>query len=149
MVMGSGSGYGSGDGSGYGYGDGSGSGYGDDEILLALHNTGQLRARLLLTLPNAEVRREWLQKLGPNALATELAATVQHSDLDGHGNPRSLLRLTLQDARLGYVQVVKVVCPTTGRVYHLGVPPTVLTCQDAVASTFALSGREYHPVRET
>ena len=79
----------------------------------------------------------------------ELHATVIHEDSDGCGNPRRLLRVPVADAETGYLQAVQVVCPTTGRVYHLGVKPTVSTCQEAVASTFGLRGDEYAPIRET
>lgn len=99
--------------------------------------------------PNAEIRRIALEALGPDRLAVELDAKVAHADTDGCGNPRQLLRLTVPGTRRGYVQVVRVVCPTTGRVYHLGVPTTVTTCQEAVASTFGVTADDYAPVRET
>ena len=72
-----------------------------------------------------------------------------HTDTDGCGNPRRLLRVDLADMAAGYLQAVEVVCPTTLRQYVLGVGPTVTTCQAAVASTFGLTATQYQPVRET
>jgi hypothetical protein len=98
--------------------------------------------------PNAEIRRTLIEAVGPR-LFTELDATVIHEDIDGVGNRRRLLRLKLAGTRLGYIQAVEVVCPTTGRVYHLKVPSSMDNCQDAVASTFGLEGSQYAPIRES
>ncbi len=102
-----------------------------------------------MALPNAELRRAAIEHIGPDRLFLDLQATVVHTDTDGVGNPRRLLRIPMDDAAAGYLQAVEVTCPTTGRVYHLGVQPDVATCQEAVASTFGLSGSAYQPVRET
>ena len=153
LGYGSGSGYGS-YGAGYGYGSsgsgaGSGSGYGaadgDSEYL----THARFKARRALDLPNAEMRRVVIERIGPESFFTELDASVVHADMDGHGHPRRLLRVPLADAEAGYLQAVQVVCPTTGRVYHLGVQPGVRDCQEAVASLFGLLSHEYAPVRET
>ena len=90
-----------------------------------------------------------IEAMGADNFFRQLDAQVIHSDIDGCGNTRQLLRIPLSDTEVGYVQAVKVVCPATGRVYHLGVPPTVKTCQEAVASTFGIKQDEYHPERET
>jgi len=102
-----------------------------------------------LSLPNAELRRIAIECMGPDIFFAGLKSTVIHTDTDGVGNRRRLLRVPLEDAERGYVQAVEVTCPTTGRIYHLGVEPDMITCQDAVASTFGLKGSEYQPIRET
>jgi hypothetical protein len=44
---------------------------------------------------------------------------------------------------------VRVVCPSTGRVYWLQVPPACRTAREAVAATFGLTPTEYDPARQT
>ena len=150
---GDGYGYGDGDGYGYGYGYGSGDGSGDGsgekpkEFLNLVAN--KLNAQWVLAEQNAELRRILIECMGADRFFSQLNATQVHSDIDRCGNPRALLRFKLNDAEVGYIQAVRVVCPTTGRVYHLGVPPTVKTCQEAVASTFKMNFKEYAPERES
>ena len=154
---GDGYGYGSGSGSGYGYGDGygSGSGYGDgygsgeDAEQFFRATAERWPAVHALTFPNAERRRELLEIIGPNNLFAQMVGGVIHEDIDTQGNERALLRVKCEDARAGYLQAVRVVCPTTRRVYHLLVPPEVRTCQEAVASTFGMSPDDYNPTRES
>ena len=130
-------------GDGYGYGSGYGSGSGDEYLVFPWV------AKQVLQWPNAEQRRVLIQRMGPDRFFGELTAAVVHEDTDGAGNRRRLLRVSVKDTEAGYLQAVEVVCPTTGRVYHLGVEPGVSTCQDAVASTFGLRAEEYAPARET
>jgi hypothetical protein len=143
-------GYGSGDGSGDGYGSGYGYGYGSilqEYLELVASN---LDAQWVLKETNSELKRMMIEAMGADNLFRQLKAVkVIHTDVDGYCNPRSLLRIPLEEAQAGYLQAVKVVCPTTGRVYYLGVPPEVRTCQEAVASTFGIKADDYHPGRET
>ncbi len=98
---------------------------------------------------NAEIRRELIEAMGSDNFFKQYKAKIIHSDIDGCGNTRELLRVPSKDTEVGYFQAVKVVCPTTKRVYYLGVPPTVTNCQDAVASTFGMKGSQYNPNRES
>ena len=148
-------GYSDGYGYGYGYGDGDGHGCGTGSIELVraflrqCAAAGTLEARWVLGLPNAEQRRAGIECLGAQRFFTELQGKVVHADVDGVGYPRRLVRIPMEEARVGYLQAVHVVCPTTLREYWLGVPPTVKTCQEAVASTFGIQPDEYRPVRES
>ena len=108
-----------------------------------------LRAEWVLAESNAEVKRKLIEAMGADRLFSQVKAVVAHQDIDGCNNPRQLVRFQLADTETGYLQAVRVVCPTTGRVYYLGVPPTVKTCQEAVASTFGIKPDEYHPDRES
>ena len=144
---GSGDGYGDGDGDGDGYGDGYGDGSNMKEFFSLVAD--KLNAQWVLAEQNAELRRMLIEIMGADRFFAHLNATQIHSDIDGCGNPRALLRFKLTDAAAGYLQAVRVVCPTTGRVYHLGVPPAVKTCQEAVASTFNMRFKEYAPERES
>ena len=158
---GSGYGYGSGSGSGYGYGYGygygSGSGYGygdgygdgDIRIIYWKAIAEKLSATWVLAENNQEIKRELIEAMGIDRFFSQLQAQVVHTDIDICGNQRLLLRIPMPEAEVGYLQAVRVVCPTTGRIYHLGVQPTVKTCKEAVASTFGMSFQEYSPERET
>ena len=156
---GAGSGYGSGYGSGFGYGDGSGvgdgsghgygDGYGEIRTLYWQAIKEKLQAQWVLAEPNAEIKRELIEAMGIDRFFAQLKADIFHTDIDGYGNPRKLLRFPMPEAEAGYLQAVQVVCPTTGRIYNLGVPAYIKTCQDAVASTFSKKGDEYHPERES
>ena len=152
---GSGSGSGYGDGDGYGYGSGYGSGYGHGygygsiKTFTAFVRLAPLTAAQALSLNNAELRRVAIEAMGPDQFFSEARAKTIHEDIDGIGNRRRLLRVRVNGARRGYLQAVEVTCPTTGHVYHLGVPQNVRACQEAVASTFGLKADEYRPVRES
>jgi len=146
---GSGDGYGDGYGSGYCDGYGYGSGSGSFRTLFWSEIKDTLTAEWVLEEPNAEIKRELIEAMGIDQFFCQLKAIIIHTDVDGYGNPRQLLRFPIQEAEAGYLQAVRVVCPTTKRIYHLGVPAHVKTCQDAVASTFGRKGDEYHPERES
>lgn len=155
-----GDGYGSGYGDGYGYGTGDGYGYGigygiernETQLRSFLEQAipgGGFTARMALDIHNAELKRIAIETLGPERFFLDLQSQIIHQDSDGVGNQRRLLRIPLSETEAGWVQAVHVICPTTGREYYLGVPPSVTTCQEAVASTFGLQAQEYQPVRET
>ena len=148
-------GYGSSSGDGYGYGTdhgygvGYGVGYGSIKTFTAFVRLAPLTAAQALSLENAEMRRVAIEAMGPDRFFSEARAETIHEDIDGIGNRRRLLRVRVSGARRGYLQAVEVTCPTTGHIYHLGVPQNVRTCQEAVASTFGLKADEYRPVRES
>lgn len=47
------------------------------------------------------------------------------------------------------VRAVEVICPSTGQDYLLRVPPSMSTCQSAVAWTFGMNASTYAPLVET
>ena len=158
-TYGNGNGYGYGNGDGYGYGDGYGNGNGNGDgygngsleylVKFLVLVADKLVAKWVMKEPNQELKRIFIEAIGIDRFFSQLDAQVVHSDIDGCGNPRSLLRIPMTETTKGYLQAVRVVCPTTGRIYHLGVSPDVVTCQEAVASTFKLKPNNYHPERES
>lgn len=98
---------------------------------------------------NAEVKRIMIELMGLDDFFGEIKGEVLHRDIDGYDNPRELVSIPIPEARDGRLMAVHVICPTTGRHYFLGVPSTVKTCQEAVASTFGLRAEEYSPEKET
>jgi hypothetical protein len=136
----------------YGLSDktGQGNGYGNlDAFEEFMSVSGKLTAQKALSLSNAELRRIAIEKLGPDAFFEQSDGTIIDSDTDAHGHPRKLIRVPVRDTERGYLQALRVVCPTTLRVYYLHVPSTMTNCQDAAASLFGMKGSEYRPIRET
>lgn len=106
----------------------------------------------ILRVDNAEVRRAWLESYG---LADALGSLVDLGkakvvDVEPDPEPRRLLRIiAIRDTDEERPQYVEVRCPSTGRMYHLRVPPNVRTCTEAVAWTFRVDADEYKPKVQT
>jgi hypothetical protein len=109
----------------------------------------QITREMFLTERNVEVRRAMWERLGPDRVAALLDLEPLQTE-SWNGQTYTLLRTREPDAvaddRLMFVRVT---CPSTGRVYHLSVPPTVQTARDAVAWTFGHTADDYHPDIET
>ncbi|NMP23792.1 DUF6745 domain-containing protein, partial [Sulfobacillus harzensis] len=102
----------------------------------------------ILSEMNAEVRRAMMERLGHDRFASLLDLEPIHEEA-WNGQTYTLLRSRERDTVAGdYLQFVRVTCPSTGRVYHLCVPPSVRTAREAVAWSFAMEADEYDPTRE-
>ena len=144
-----GSGYGDGSGSGYGSGDGDGSGLeGTDGMLLDWIRATDIPATFALAQDNLEFKRLLIERIGAQRFFSELQARIVHTDMDGCGNPRRLLRIPVSGFAREHVLAVQVVDPSTKREYVLGVPGNMKTCQEAVAWTFGIKPEEYAPLIE-
>lgn len=91
---------------------------------------------------NVETKRELIEKFGEEKYMESCEAKVIHEDVDHQGNKRQLMILNNYggDTPNGSkeVRVVKVICPSTGRVYFLKpVYQQAATCEQAVMSTFS------------
>ena len=86
----------------------------------------ELDARLLLSEPNAEVRREIVRKIGINRVFEQLGAQT----LDTAGD-YALVNLDIGDGRRR--PYLKMVNPSTGQVHLEGVAPQVRTVAEAIA----------------
>jgi hypothetical protein len=94
---------------------------------------------------DVEVRRAMWERLGPDRVIALLDVEPVHTDA-WNGQTYTLYRTREPDELAGdYLQFVRVTCPSTGRVYHLSVPPTVTTAREAVAWTFGHTAATYHP----
>jgi len=118
-------------------------------LLLSYFRAVPLPATLIMAETNAELKQILIEAKGIDQLFAELNPAIVHQDIDGYGHPRRLLAIKIPEARNGELRAVQVVCPTTGRTYILGVPSTVNTCQQAVASTFGMAPHQYAPDRES
>jgi len=84
----------------------------------------------LLTEKNAERRRVLIQGLGYHRIMAVLPNTLLHSD-----NGMELRRIE-KDVDAEPIYLLKVICPSTGFVHALRVPPGVNTCEEARRTTF-------------
>ena len=113
-----------------------------------IETPSQITRADLLAEPNAEVRRALMERLGHDRFAALLDLVPVHEARWG-GQTYTLLRTREPDAvARDHLQFVRVTCPSTGRVYHLCVPPTVRTAREAVAWTFGRAGDTYAPAVE-
>jgi len=95
---------------------------------------------------NAERRRCIQEKLGSEAFASLLHLQEIDRDVDLKGNQQILYRTDEKDEVANeHIQFAQVVCPTTGRIYFLCVPPDIRNVWDAVAWTFGKTAESYKP----
>jgi hypothetical protein len=99
-------------------------------------------------IDNAELRRNLTEHMGADKLAQLLDLTTVNK-----GKYGDLLRTKEEDSVTGtHLWFVKVVCPSTNRVYHIPVDRNGFREEDAdaaIAWTFELSKYEYAPKVET
>jgi hypothetical protein len=113
-----------------------------------IETPSQITRADLLAERNAEVRRAMMERLGHDRFAALLDLVPVHEESWG-GQTYTLLRTREPDAvARDCLQFVRVTCPSTGRVYHLCVPPTIRTAREAVAWTFGRAGDTYAPAVE-
>lgn len=153
--------YGSGNGSGYGngYGDGKNGGYGDGYgsgiYLLKFFGewfevSGKIENSLCYNIPkhlyhvidkefiskvdNLESLRILREKIGIDKYIELLDAIVINREIDNQGNEMKLYKYNEKGLE---VLLLEVICPSTGRMYHI-YPPTqkAKNCFEAKASTF-------------
>jgi len=102
---------------------------------------------------NAEIRRMMLERYGFDKYIQDCGAEIIHEDKSpADGTPRKLLKKTIEgDEDLLMVQLTNSTAEPDGtfKLYHLRVRPDVTTCQEAVASTFRMTAKEYRPAIET
>jgi hypothetical protein len=80
--------------------------------------------------PNTEIQRILLEHFGWGRYLEETAAQLRDMDVDpsGRGTMRGLYQLTLNRRP---AQVLVCCCDSTGKTFHLEVPPEVETCRQA------------------
>jgi hypothetical protein len=104
-----------------------------------------ITAHHVLSETNAEVRRVMIERMGMDRFIIDAKAKEVHKhycgvlfSVDLPGDPEEVLK------------VVRVTCPSTGRIYFLRVPPQIKRADDAVAWTFGFDlTKEYKPIVET
>jgi hypothetical protein len=88
----------------------------------------QWRANWLLNEPNAALRRVLIQGIGYGRLCQELEA----EEIDSYRDYR-LLELAIEDELDEPIYLLKMICPSTGFIYVVRVPPDIEDARSAVA----------------
>jgi hypothetical protein len=126
----------------------------DDLTLYSLHgttvseriacHTDELSRDEVIAIDNAEVLRAVRDQLGAQRFAELLDIVEVHRDECGIlWRTRQPLPLVGSRWRPEFLQWVEVHDATDGRVYFLGINPTIKTAREAAASTFRLRASEY------
>ena len=103
----------------------------------------------VLAHPNTEVRYVGIKIVGMDRVLDSENTTIIHKDKQKN---QILFQIKgIFDEPVSYVKVVNSTQEPDGtyKDYYLCVPPTVKTCQEAVAWTFRLEEQEYQPEQET
>ena len=111
----------------------------------------------IMGIRNAEVARAVSERLGSDRYCELLDLAEEATDRWGHPEvpeeeweEATLLAMRAPHPATGERhKYVRVKCPTTGRLYHLSVPPTVRTPREAVAWTMGIEPGQYLPLSHT
>lgn len=108
-----------------------------------LFESGQLKAKYIQRIQNANLRRFCLEELGYERFLRD----VEHEVLDKQED-QELVKVDWHPEEEP-LYLVKVRCPSTSVYYTLRVSPKVRTVQEAVAWTFGLQEKDYQPEEES
>ncbi len=114
----------------------------NDRIAFADSITGQD----ILATANVELRRILIERLGYETFLQQVGGLVRDRDRDA-GGERQLIYVPFEDDEP--LMVLKVVCPSTGHLHILRVPPYMHTCHQAAAWIAGFSNPDdYQPLVE-
>jgi hypothetical protein len=100
----------------------------------------------ILQLGNAELRRVMIERISYETFIEQVGGLVKDKDSDPGGD-RQLLQVPFDDDEP--LMVLKVTCPSTGRIYVLRVPPYMRTCRQAAAWVAGFDNpNDYQPLVE-
>lgn len=89
----------------------------------------QWKAKWLLDANNAEYRMVLLRVLGYVKVLAELDSIVLDEGIDTNNNEMMLIKIGGYDVE--DICLLKVVCPSTGKIHILRVPPSMRYCEEA------------------
>ncbi len=100
----------------------------------------------ILQTENVEIRRVLIEQLGYETFLTQVGGVIRDRDLD-RGGERQLICIAFEDDEP--LMLLKVICPSTGHLHVLRVPPYMRTCHQAAAWIAGFENPdEYHPAIE-
>jgi hypothetical protein len=101
----------------------------------------------ILNVENIELRRVLIERLGYETFLEQVGGLIRSSDRDT-GGERQLVCIPFEDDEA--LMVLKVICPSTGHIHVLRVPPYIRTCREAAAWVAGFSNPDdYNPLIET
>ncbi len=100
----------------------------------------------ILEIGNIELRRRMIERLGYETFLEQVGGLVRDRDRDA-GGERQLIYIPFEDDEP--LMLLKVVCPSTGHLHVLRVPPHMRSCRQAVAWIAGFENPDdYHPIIE-
>lgn len=100
----------------------------------------------ILNTENVELRRVLIEHLGYETFLEQVGGLVRDRDLDA-GGERQLVIVPFDDDEP--LTLLKVICPSTGHLHILRVPPDVRSCHQAAAWVAGFDNPDdYHPLIE-
>ncbi|MGK7931485.1 MAG: DUF6745 domain-containing protein [Microcystaceae cyanobacterium] len=114
----------------------------DDHHIL----TDNLNGQEILQVENVELRRILIERLGYDKLIEQVGGIIRHKDKDA-GGERQLISIPFEDDEP--LMMLKVICPSTGHLHILRVPPYLQTCHQAAAWVAGFDNpNDYNPIIE-
>jgi hypothetical protein len=100
----------------------------------------------ILNLENVELRRVLIERVGYEAFLQQVGGVIRDRDRDA-GGERQLVCVDFEDDEP--LMILKVICPSTGHLHVLRVPPYLRTCHQAAAWLAGFDNPDdYHPAIE-
>ncbi len=101
----------------------------------------------ILNTDNVELRRVLMERLGYETFVQQVGGLVRDRDRDA-GGERQLICIAFDDDEP--LMVLKVICPSTGHLHILRVPPYMRSCHQAAAWIAGFANPDdYHPAIES
>jgi hypothetical protein len=113
-----------------------------DSVAFAESLTGQE----ILRTDNVEIRRVLIERLGYETFLHQVGGVIHDRDTDA-GGERQLICIAFDDDEP--LMLLKVICPSTGHIHVLRVPPYMRTCHQSAAWIAGFDNPDdYHPAIE-
>jgi len=113
----------------------------------ALVNPDSITGQEILNTDNVELRRVLIERLGYEKFLQQVGGIIRDRDQDT-GGERQLIAVPFEDDEP--LMVLKVICPSTGHLHLLRVPPDMETCYQAAAWVAGFNNPDlYQPAIET
>jgi hypothetical protein len=115
----------------------------DDRIAFAAES---LTGQEILRTDNVEIRRIAIERLGYETFLQQVGGVIRDRDTDAGGD-RQLICIAFEDDEP--LMLLKVICPSTGHLHVLRVPPYMDTCHQSAAWIAGFDNpNDYHPAIE-
>jgi len=116
------------------------------------YNREELTMEEIFNNQNVEVRYVGLKIIGWDKVFKSDRFHVKDQDVDQMNHDRVLFSVdNIMNEEIQFIKVINATAERNGtfKEYCLAVPPSVKTCQEAVAWTFGIETNNYHPQVET
>ncbi len=105
-----------------------------------------LTGQEILRTDNVEIRRVSIERLGYETFLQQVGGVIRDRDTDA-GGERQLICIAFDDDEP--LMLLKVICPSTGHLHVLRVPPDMDTCHQSAAWIAGFDNPDdYHPAIE-